>query len=202
KPGETDSDTPVVHKYTFSDVSEATEMGKAVYALTDLGVINGYLDGTFKPANNITRAEFAKIMVTALNKYDYTATATFTDVPSVEWYYSFVASAKQAGLINGYPDGSFAPNANITRAEVMTVIYRALKSADALKTPQTYAAAFADDASIPEFAKEAVYALVNNAVVAGTAQNGATVIKAEQAAGRGDCAVMLYNALKLMGKVK
>ncbi len=203
----TDDTTPEKHVYSFSDIDEATELGKAVYALSDIGIINGYLDGTFKAENKITRAEFAKIMVVAMENYSADAKSDFTDVATGDWSYSFVASAKKAGLINGYPDGTFKPQANITRAEVMTVVYRAMNAKKALKTPETFAAAYDDDSTIPEFAKEAVYALTNNGIVSGIKTNNSVGVKFNnilptQDATRGQCAVMLYNALKAMNKIK
>ncbi len=195
--GDTSTDTETVHKYSFSDVDEKTEAGKAIYALTDAGVINGYPDSTFKPANGITRAEFVTMIIRSLDSLDGAAASSFTDVAASDWFYAHVSSAVKQGLVKGYEDNSFRPSGGITRAEVMTIICRALDAKNLL-TEKT-AAAYADDSQIPAWAKDYVYALAANKIVSGDKDNK---IRAEEAATREDCAVMLYNALKLMNKIK
>ena len=77
----------------------------------------GLPDGTFKPDNSITRAEF----VTLVNKaFNMTAKAEidFTDVPAGAWYYGEVAKAKAAGYIGGYPDNTMRPDNPISRQEL------------------------------------------------------------------------------------
>lgn len=194
----TDPNDKVVHKYNFTDVNEATEAGKAIYALTDAGVINGYFDGTFKPAGAITRAEFTKMVVTALDMYDYEAKASFTDVAAAEWFYSYVASAAKNKLVSGYEDGSFRPAGGITRAEVMTIVYRVLNEKKLL-TAAASNTLFADDAAVPAWSRSFVYALRDNGIVSADKDNK---IQAEQPATREQCAVMLYNAMKKLGKIK
>lgn len=194
----TTTDTTVTHKYTFTDVNDATESGKAIYALSDMGLLSGYGDGTFKPATNITRAEVTTMIVRALDVYDYSATTTFTDVPDSEWYYSYIASAAANSLINGYEDGSFRPANNITRAEVMTMVYNVLNSKKVL-TATADSTVFADDESIPAWSRSMVYALRDNGVISAVADNN---IHAEIPATREQCAVMMYSMLKKLGKIK
>ncbi len=88
----------------FEDV-EGTKYESAVTSLTDLGVINGYPDGTFKPDKNITRAEFCKVVIKSLG-LDYdgsTAPTVFTDVPSSHWASGYVQAAYELGIVNGEP---------------------------------------------------------------------------------------------------
>lgn len=194
------------HVYNFSDVNEKTDLGKAVYALSDIGIINGYVDGTFKPNEKIRRDEFAKIIVTAMENYDLTATASFTDVPADQWAYRYIASAQKAGLINGYVNGTFGPERNISRAEVMTIVYRALNSRNAFKSAYAPVATFNDDNLIAEYAREPIYTLARYGIVGGTVSNvgGAviTTIDPLSDATRGQCVMMVYNALKMMGEIK
>ncbi len=197
---------PVKHVYSFSDVSVNSDLGKAVYALSDIGVINGYVDGTFKPDNPITRAEIAKIMTTAMGSLDAEAAASFTDTKD-HWALLYVASAQKAGLINGYPDGTFKPDNNITRAEVMTIVYRALDGKKAFTGNQAAPYKFSDDALVPDYAKTPIGTLANYGIVSGTsvAQPDGSVlnnIDPTSRATRGQCVLMVYNALKLMGKIK
>ena len=194
------------HIYNFSDVVENSELGIAVYALSDIGIINGYADGTFKPNEKIRRDEFAKIMVTAMENLDIDAAANFTDVPKDHWAYLYIASAQKAGLINGYVDGTFGPDRNISRAEVMTIIYRAVESKKAFKDNTTPVSTFSDDALIADYAREAIYTLARNNIVRGTVsdKDGAVTTKINPLgdATRGQCVIMVYNALRMMGVIK
>lgn len=97
---------------------------EAVDILSARGVIGGYEDGTFRPKNKITRAEIATMLVKSLNNKGTETSKTFSDVETGRWYAGFVLRAAHLGIINGYSDGSFKPNKNATRAEVMTMIYQ------------------------------------------------------------------------------
>ena len=90
-----------------------------------MGIINGYEDGTFKPNAPITRAEFTAI---ATRFFDYEAEydGAFNDVSARAWYADYVQAAVDMGLVDGYPDGGFHPDAYITRAEACTIVNRVL----------------------------------------------------------------------------
>ena len=158
---------PIVPKPTrFTDVARTHWAYDAIESLAEKFILSGYLDGAFRPDANITRGEFAKIIVTAADAYDYSAVSEFKDVPSDAWYYFYVSSAYKAGLITGYPDGSFAPEAPISRADICTIVYRFLKSDES-----SDGAAFDDDASIPGYAKAAVYSLTDLGIISGMGGN-------------------------------
>ena len=80
------------------------------------GLIKGYEDGTFKPDNSVSRAEFVTMMNNVL-KNDAEGTVSFTDVKETDWFYQAVAAAVNAGYCKGYEDGTFKPSATISRAE-------------------------------------------------------------------------------------
>lgn len=89
--------------------------------------IKGDTEGTFRPDESITRAEFATIISRALNKkmpQDQTAITDFNDISSDSWYAKSVAFVQSMGLINGYEDGTFRPEDSITRAEAAVIIMR------------------------------------------------------------------------------
>ncbi len=90
--------------------------------------IMGYPDGTFRPQNNITRAEVAAIIyriLSADSRNTFMTTVNgFTDVSPDAWYNQSVSTLARAGILEGYPDGTFRPNSPITRAEMATVISR------------------------------------------------------------------------------
>jgi len=114
---------------SFSDVTG--DSSKDIYRLNALGIINGYPDGTFKPASQITRAEYAVIAMSAAglaNSADVlkNSPSKFKDVKAGDWYAGWVNLAASQGYIAGYPDGTFKPNANITNAECITILMRIL----------------------------------------------------------------------------
>ncbi|MDO5028731.1 MAG: S-layer homology domain-containing protein [Bacillota bacterium] len=89
---------------------------------TDKAYVNGYPDGTFRPNAEITRAEAVAIIARILDyKLTDSTKPAFTDVES-DWYNSAINAVVENGLIKGYPDGSFRPNASITRAELVQII--------------------------------------------------------------------------------
>jgi cell surface glycoprotein 1 len=110
----------------YTDVPADKWYNNAVSTLSNMGVISGYADGTFKPDAPISRAEFAKIAVSFSNVADLSYRGYFADVRESDWFSGFVAAAKDAGLIEGYNDGTFKPEKAITRAEVCTIVNRTL----------------------------------------------------------------------------
>ena len=126
------------------------------------GLIKGYEDGTFKPGNNITRAEFVTIMNNALG-YEDAAVLNFTDVVAGNWYYNAVAKAVAAGYVKGYEDGTFKPDNTITRAEAAVMIANAMGLGDR----GSVADEFTDAASIPSWAKGSIGAIVEAQYMSG-----------------------------------
>lgn len=108
----------------YSDVTRADWYNTAVSTLSSMGIITGYPDGTFRPNAAITRAEFAAIAARFDSNGDKT-TAKFTDIAS-HWAKDEISIAYNNGWINGYPDGTFGPQRDITRAETMTLVNRVL----------------------------------------------------------------------------
>ena len=113
-------------KNDFSDVSADKWYNNAVSTLSNMGVIGGYADGTFRPDAPISRAEFAKIAVSFTQNNGSAVYNYFTDVKTTDWFAPYVTAAKDAGLIEGYSDGSFKPESKITRAEACAIANRTL----------------------------------------------------------------------------
>ena len=108
----------------YSDVTRADWYNTAVSTLSSMGVITGYPDGTFRPNAAITRAEFAAIAARFDSNGDKT-TAKFSDI-ATHWAKDEISIAYNNGWITGYPDGTFGPQRDITRAETMTLVNRVL----------------------------------------------------------------------------
>lgn len=110
----------------FTDVASGAWYNNAVSTLTRAGILDGYEDGSFRPNASITRAEFTKIAVSFFKHAGGASSSPFNDVPDNAWYAEFVKAAAELGLIDGYEDGTFRPNAPITRAEACTIVNRTL----------------------------------------------------------------------------
>jgi hypothetical protein len=120
-----------------------------VETLYDDKVINGKDSDTFGPDDQLTRAEITKIAMLAFDYPVGTATNTgFSDVDSSAWYATYVTSAKEAGIVSGYSDGTFKPNAPVTRAEALKILIIASK----------LSVAGAPDSSFTDVAQTAWYA--------------------------------------------
>ena len=108
----------------YSDVAATSWYNTAVSTLSSMGIITGYPDGTFRPNAAITRAEFAAIAARFDHDGDKTA-AKFSDI-ATHWAKDEISIAYNNGWITGYPDGTFGPQRDITRAETMTLVNRVL----------------------------------------------------------------------------
>ena len=108
----------------FSDVGKDNWFNTAVSTMSALNIVNGYPNGTFEPNAPITRAEFAAIAA-RFDSSEADTTADFTDIKG-HWAAEEISKAAKNGWVGGYPDGTFKPNQNITRAEAMALINRVL----------------------------------------------------------------------------
>ncbi len=108
----------------FSDVPQTHPNYVAIMYLKKQGILDGYDDGTFKPENLVNRAEALKILLIG-NKVqvpDTVAQASFSDYKADDWFAKYVEQAKTLGIVNGNPDGTFAPARNVIRAEFLKML--------------------------------------------------------------------------------
>ncbi|NQX61053.1 PQQ-binding-like beta-propeller repeat protein [Paenibacillus qinlingensis] len=131
-------------------------------------IASGYPDFSFKPNASITRSEFTVMLMNGLKPNSDGVPLTFTDTNQVEdWAVKSVKQAVQLGLISGYPDGTFRPTANITHAEMISMVVKALGLPLMAGIPTGYA----DDADIPDWAKPAAVISSKNNLLGGTTGN-------------------------------
>ncbi|OQB15261.1 MAG: Surface layer protein precursor [Firmicutes bacterium ADurb.Bin193] len=120
----------VVFAGTFSDVQDSHAYAEAIELGVALKLYTGYEDGSFKPEGDITRAEFAAIVVRMLGQEDQAEGAKgatkFTDVASTDWAAGYINIASSLGIINGYGDGTFGPNDNVTYEQAVKMVVVAL----------------------------------------------------------------------------
>ena len=106
----------------YTDVPADAWYNNAVSTLSNAGILDGYEDGTFRPDGNITRAEFATITARFLEA-SYDGGNRFPDIDG-HWAAEYINEAANAGIVDGYPDGTFQPQQFITRAEAVTMVNR------------------------------------------------------------------------------
>ncbi len=128
----------------------------------DEGRASGYPDGSYKPDNNVTRAEFVK-MVNGIIDFAGKGNASYTDVPATEWYYDYIGIAQEIGYISGYPGGQFGPNDYITREQAASILARI----QYLDSSATGVDKFSDKSSISSWAAEAVGAASEAGFISG-----------------------------------
>ena len=153
-------------KPSFYDVTNEHWAYESIMALAESGAISGKGDGTFAPDMDVTREEFVKMAVVALGiSVNGSSVTSYTDVNASAWYAPYLAAAEKEGIINGIGEGKFGVGRTITRQEAATILYRIGTKLGKTFTPATLA--FTDDASIADFAKEAVYALKGADIISG-----------------------------------
>ena len=118
----------VLRLITYPDVTADFWASEQISYIGTLGIIKGYPDGSFKPEGDITRAELSTLLIRTRMGGDENVPDTdydvFPDVPLTHWAVKYVNQAAETGIVKGYPDGTFKPSANITRAEGLTMIAR------------------------------------------------------------------------------
>lgn len=185
----------------YPDVSPSHWAAKQIEILTEKGVIVGYPDGTFKPDDNVSRAEFASMAIKALGQ-EHTNVAQpvrFTDIDPTFWAYDAIQKALYFDLISCPPDGQpFRPDDTVTRAESISVAVNALttEQISEIKAKEVLSKKFADINEIPEwFLIPAGKAEILNMLVTIPSQNKAKV-EANRPATRAEVAGILYEMME------
>lgn len=187
------TDAPKVEKNqaaTFSDFSSNHWAYSAVMNLSEKSVINGYEDGSFRPENSVTRAEFIKMIVTATGGIEKSAQCDFSDVSENDWFYEAVATGYKNKLITG-SDGTFRPFDTITRQEAATIIYRRLLGMNVQPEAIRDAHIFNDESLIADYAKNAIDALYKNGIINGVSDSE---FKPLEGCTRAQSAMLIYSA--------
>lgn len=178
---------------SFNDVTQDWAV-EAIKALAARNVINGVGDDNFDPENVVTRAQFVKMITAMFDVMDYSAVGTFTDVANDAWYAPYVATAQKLGITMGYEDGTFRPDASITREEMCAMLYRAADVLSVQVTATTSETTFNDDAAISDYAKSAIYAMQRADIIHGVGDNR---FDPQGISTRAQAAVAIYNMFKV-----
>lgn len=181
-----------VTETAFKDLAGYEWAKDAVTYLAEKGIVNGRDAGVFAPADNITREEFAKILVLAYGLYDSSAECEFTDVASDRWSYRYVASLYKYGTVQGYPDGSFGATSLVSREDMAVMLYRILLAKLSIDANASEGKNFNDADSISEYAVNSVVMLSANGYISG---DDAGNFNPKKVAARAEACQMIYNTV-------
>jgi hypothetical protein len=109
----------------FTDVTVGNTFYANIMCLACQGFISGYSDGTFRPNNEVTRGQLAKIVANAAGFNEPVSGQTFTDVPPTHTFYPFIERMAARGVIGGYADGTFRPGNNASRGQIAKIVSNA-----------------------------------------------------------------------------
>ncbi|MGJ9458140.1 S-layer homology domain-containing protein [Oceanobacillus sp. CF4.6] len=169
---------------------------KEMKAIIDKEIMKGY-QGSYRPYDTVTRAEFAAFLVRSLNlPKDSVPETTYKDVILDEWYYSEVITASNNNLIQGNDKGLFEPEREITRQEMAVMIVNTLDfmQINSAKSPLN----FADNTNIDSWAYPAVQKLVSHEIIKGKPINGELYFAPVDDSTRAEAATVIYNMLKVL----
>lgn len=188
--------------YDIGDVDPSYRFYDSIERFINADIIDGYVetesfeedgevyDYTYvnvRPEEKVTRAQFTKILVSALSLKADTSAQEFPDVKESKWHYDYIRTASSLGIIAGFEDGKFHPDANITREQMAAMIYRAFKDT----VPFTSETKAFNDVSKTSFAYEAVTKLSAKGIVLGYGKS----FKPNDHATRGQAIAIIDRAL-------
>lgn len=185
-------DEPVVSKVKFADMNGFEWASEAVNAMAEQNIISGTGNGNFEPDGLLTREAFVKMLVLATGFYDENAKCDFSDVPENAWYYSYIASAVNSGLVSGISDTEFGVGRNISRQDMAVLCGRYIKNNKAPEKVREKIR-FGDEWQISDYAVEAVYELYQTGIINGMGDNNFNPLGT---ATRAQGAVIIYNLVK------
>ncbi len=189
----------------FKDLAGFEWAKEAVEYLSGKGIVSGVGDKKYAPGRNVTRAEFAKLLVNTLGYKTAGGSTEFTDVDANEWYAPYIAVLAEKNITTGTGDGRFNPNVEITRQEVCTLIYRALtieaapaeneaEAKDEAPVSDENKTTFLDDAEIDAYAKAAVKEMSGMGIIKGDTVG---TFRPRDMANRAEAAVIFYRLLEV-----
>lgn len=179
----------------FTDISSSYAQSQ-IRALAGKLLMNGTSDKTYSPKKNVTRAEFASMLSRALGLVPSKA-APFTDVKAGSWYAGHVAAAYEAGLVGGHANGSFDPNASISRQDMSVMLAKAI---DLLqiepKAEGPDRVPYGDASSLARYAQQSIETVSGLGLMNGETSGGLSFFRPQAATTREAAAKVLYLLLQ------
>lgn len=155
---------PTFAQTTFSDVSSNYWARGFIQELAQRDIIAGFPDGSFRPEQPVTRAQFAAMLRKAFEKAEQRASIRFTDVPQDYWAYDAIQESYTTGFLAGYPSNQFRPNQNIPREQVLVSLANGLKYSASGSTSEILNY-YSDAAAISNYAQSPIAAATERQIV-------------------------------------
>ncbi len=192
--------TPAAGK-EFEDIKSGSWYEKAVETATGYGLFNGTSETKFSPDDGMTRAMLATVLYNLSGKPEYgTDAGAFNDVETGKWYEDPVDWAYKVGVTSGTSDTEFSPNQNITREQLVTMLYRYAEKIGAASNSKTAITGFPDGNKVAGFAKDAMEWAVAEGFISGRAQGGKNYIAPQDTASRAEVAAVLTRFVEYLKK--
>jgi S-layer homology domain len=190
---------PAFAQSSLTDVSANYWAGQFIQELASRNIITGFPDGSYRPDEPVTRAQFAAIIRKAFpNAQKVRNAVNFADVPSNYWGFQAIQDAYTSGFLAGYPGGEFRPNENIPRAQVLVALANGLNYASNTSADSVLQV-YNDAASIPGFARNSIAAATEKRIVVN--YPNVQTLNPNQVATRAEVAAFVYQALVSTGQV-
>ncbi|MDH6077207.1 S-layer homology domain-containing protein [Chrysosporum ovalisporum FSS-45] len=155
---------PSLAQIRFSDVSSNYWAAQFIQQLSQRGIVAGFPDGSFRPEEPVTRAQFAAMINNAFSKAPQRQAINFADVPSNFWASNAIRQAYTIGFLSGYPGNRFEPNQNIPRQQVLVALANGLNYSPRANT-QTTLQYFSDSFNIADWARSPIAAATEQQIV-------------------------------------
>lgn len=181
----------------FVDLENVQWAEESIIALANMGIVSGRGNNNFAPNDYVTRAEFLKMLMGALNMATSNADVNFADVPANHWAASYVAAAVNNGVANGVTATEFAPDGFVTREMAAAFSARAMTKSGVGLTLDS--AAFSDEAYVSDWAKDAVSGLKNAGILTGSGDN---MFNPKDNLTRAQAAKVIYGIMSSMGLIE
>lgn len=191
---------PASAQAAFSDVASDNWASPFIQELASRNIIAGFPDGTFRPNDPVTRTQFAALLLKAFpNAQRVNTPINFADVPSNYWGLQAIQTAYATGFLAGFPGGTFRPNDNIPRAQVLVSLANGLRYASTQPADSLLDQAYSDASSIPGFARNSIAAATERRIVVNYPD--VRFLNPNQTATRADVAAFIYQALVSTGQL-
>jgi hypothetical protein len=189
--------TPSLAQTRFSDVSSNYWAAPFIEQLSQRGVIAGFPDGTFRPNEPVTRAQFASMVTSAFSRTPQRQPITFIDVPNNFWASNVIRQAYTTGFLSGFPGNRFEPNQVIPRQQVLVALANGLNYSPTANT-QTTLQAFNDSFNIADWARSPIAAATERGIVVN--HPNINLLNPTGTATRAQVAASIYQALVSAGQ--
>ena len=185
------NETTASDSFVFNDMDNCSWAKTAVKYLYDKRIVSGDGSGGFNPYANVTREEFVKMLVLAMN-IDINSECDFDDVDVSDWSYGYVAAAVNAGIVNGINDSLFGKGMNISREDMAVMAARAAFKTESAENETD----FADFEKVADYAHESVKVMSNRGIINGFDDS---TFRPKESCNRAQAAMVIYNIMQAGG---